>query len=468
MKRRGGRGELSITTSADAGQDPHEPTTLELDGRAPPSPGTGCRLWLTAGPDVDVEVAFEKGTVSIGTSSQNDLVLTDHACSRRHCELQRAKGAWLLVDLASTNGTWVNGRRVERVHLSPGSVVTLGTSSFVFAPFGDGIPSEPESSELPGVVTVSSRMRRVFALLRRVAPTELTVLLQGETGTGKDVAANALHTLGRRAGEPFVVVDCGALVPTLLESELFGHEKGAFTGATEARHGAFERAGRGTLFLDEIGELPLSLQPKLLRALESRTFRRVGGSELLSADVRVVAATNRDLAAEVEGGRFRKDLFFRLAAVQLQLPPLRRRLEDIPALARALLERAGEGAPKRLTRRALAALEAHPWPGNVRELGNVLRHAQALCDGPEIDVCHLPELKRLRRKTGDAPFERARERLMSSFEREYLVRLFARCQGNLARAAEESGLSIDALTALAQKHALAGPPAERRAAKGRP
>jgi transcriptional regulator with PAS, ATPase and Fis domain len=238
-----------------------------------------------------------------------------------------------------------------------------------------------EAVRRPGHIAASSRaMHEVISLVERFAPTAITVLLNGETGTGKDVFAHALHAASANASGPFIVFDCGAVPPNLVESELFGHERGAFTGALAEHPGAFERARGGTLFLDEIGELPLELQPRLLRALDSRTFRRVGGTRDRRVELRIVAATNRDLARLVAAKQFRQDLFFRLAGALVNLPPLRERLEDLPVLVPRLLEDLGRGDTK-LHEGTLTALQAHTWPGNVRELKNTLACALAFVDG---------------------------------------------------------------------------------------
>jgi DNA-binding NtrC family response regulator len=322
----------------------------------------------------------------------------------------------------------------------------------------DGPEGEPE---LCGMVGPSEQMRRVFALVRRSAPLDVPIIVGGETGTGKELVARAVHALSARSAGPFVVLDCGAIPPSLIESELFGHEKGAFTGAHAARPGAFERAHGGTIFLDELGELRLDLQPKLLRVLENREVRRLGASDVLHVDCRVVAATHCDLARMVAEGRFRQDLYFRLNVLSLELPPLRQRREDIPfILARALAQPGGPGRPRTFSPRALALLQAYPWPGNVRELLNVLGHVLAFCDGDEVRPEHLPP--RISGELAFGPvafdahlsFRDAKAGLLESFEREYLARLLRRCEGNLSRAARESGLHRKSIERLVKKHAL--------------
>jgi DNA-binding NtrC family response regulator len=316
-----------------------------------------------------------------------------------------------------------------------------------------------EAGFFAGMVGRSPRMREVFGLLKKVAPMDVSVIVTGETGTGKELVARALHDESPRRKGPFVVLDCGSIPENLIESELFGHEKGAFTGAIGGRVGAFERADGGTIFLDEIGELRLDMQPRLLRVLENREVRRVGGSQVASVDVRIVAATNRDLAKEVEEGAFREDLYFRLGVIHVQLPPLRARPEDVPWLIEHALSRpdvVSRHGQKRVTPAAMALLQSYSWPGNVRELVNVVSHLLTFADGPEVDVAHLPG--RLRDEGGKHPaqvaFHEAKERVLAKFEREYLVALLERCRGNLSEAARESGLHRKSIERLAKKHRL--------------
>src|SRR3954465_2944195 len=268
------------------------------------------------------------------------------------------------------------------------------------------VPAQVPASEagfFAGMVGRSPRMREIFALLKKVAPMDVSVVVTGETGTGKELVARALHDESPRRKGPFVVLDCGSIPENLIESELFGHEKGAFTGATASREGAFERAHGGTIFLDEIGELRIDMQPRLLRVLENREVRRgggggglgggVGGGGVIDVDVRVIAATNRDLAKEVQEGTFREDLFFRLNVINVQLPPLRGRRDDIPQLVMHALsqpEVVEKHGQKRVTPAAMSALQSYAWPGNVRELVNVVSHIITFSEGPDVDVSHLP------------------------------------------------------------------------------
>ncbi|MCE9574863.1 MAG: sigma 54-interacting transcriptional regulator [Deltaproteobacteria bacterium] len=321
----------------------------------------------------------------IGSSVDADVIVEDPTVSRIHCEFEIGPDGLTLRDLGSTNGTYVGGAAVKEVVVAPGALITLGSCRITIE--DEAAVEVPTLAAFGSAIAASASMQQVFALLARLAPSEVTITLIGETGTGKDVLARAVHEASARSSGPFAVFDCGSVTSTLIESELFGHERGAFTGAVAERAGAFERAAGGTLFLDEVGEMPLELQPRLLRALEQREVRRVGGGTEIPVDVRVIAATNRDLATEVGAGRFRQDLYFRLSAAVVQVPPLRDRKDDLAHLVERLL---GEvGRPVRVTPAALAALASYDWPGNVRELRNVLTTAAAMIDGDLLDVRHL-------------------------------------------------------------------------------
>jgi DNA-binding NtrC family response regulator len=316
-----------------------------------------------------------------------------------------------------------------------------------------------EAGFFAGMVGRSPRMREIFGLLKKVAPMDVSVVVTGETGTGKELVARALHDESPRRKGPFVVLDCGSIPENLIESELFGHEKGAFTGATSSREGAFERADSGTIFLDEIGELRIDMQPRLLRVLENREVRRVGGSKVVGVDVRVVAATNRDLAKEVEDGGFREDLYFRLGIIHVHLPPLRARPEDVPWLIEHALSRQDvvkRHGQKRVTPGAMALLQSYGWPGNVRELVNVVSHLLTFSDGAEVDVAQLPPrvVKEGEKHRAHPAYRDAKERVLAKFEREYLATLLDRCEGNLSRAARESGLHRKSIERLATKYRL--------------
>lgn len=363
-------------------------------------------------------------TLSVGQSSVNDLVIRDDHVSRRHCRIE--VGARVIVrDLGSTNGTWVNGLRVQQAELRAGTVLAVGGARMRVA-----VEGEQESPLLGESVP----MRRLRGEIARYGPTGLSLLINGETGTGKELVARAIHEASGRRGR-FVAVNCGSIPKELVESELFGHERGAFTGALARRAGLFEEADGGTLFLDEVGELPETLQPRLLRVLETGVVRPVGASRELTVDVRVVAATHVDLPGAVADGRFRRDLYFRLAHGILRVPPLRARGDDIALLAgRFLDELACEHGVSRLSEAALEALKVHRWPGNVRELKNVLRRA-AVLGGPTIEPHHL-QLDRTPVLDPAREVLRLDGRAYTDLEREIYERALRLHRGNRRRAAQ--------------------------------
>ncbi len=302
------------------------------------------------------------------------MVLSDPFVSARHLRIEPRAGRWYLVDLGSTNGTLLGGSRVERAELPFGMPLQLGDVELLLEPPAPSEVARPAVFEQ--MVSKDPGMRRLFELVERVAPSDAAVAILGDTGTGKELVARALHSRSPRASGPFIPVNCSAIAETLIESELFGHEKGAFSGADRLRKGAFEEAHAGTIFLDEIGDLPFDLQAKLLRTLELGEVKRVGASRPITVDVRVVAATHRDLRAQVRAGRFREDLFYRLCVVPLTVPPLRQRRGDVRLLAETFLSAsAPRGVALRWSDEALTRLEGYDWPGNVRQLRNVVQRA---------------------------------------------------------------------------------------------
>ena len=404
----------------------------------------GIKLSVIAGPARGKEIIARRGIIRVGTSEDNDLVINDDSVSRRHLELRLRGDEIRAVDLRSTNGTTINGVKIREAIVEAGAIIKVGDTELRTAAVQEPV-TIPLSSQthFGGLLGKSSAMRQVFGILERVAPSEATVLIQGETGTGKEVTAEAIHSHSSRAEGPFMTIDCGAIAANLVESELFGHAKGAFTGAMTERRGVFEDADGGTLFLDEIGELPLEMQPKLLRALETRTIRRLGETRSRPIDVRVVAATNRDLAEEVNRGTFREDLFFRLAVVQVELPPLRQRREDIPALVRHFINRFAPDSPAP-SKELMSNLAAQPWTGNVRELRNAVERALALS---------VPGPNHTEQETSEAnadeamsflfglPIKEATEKWTSDFERKYLEHALQKSGGSVSEAARQSGVN---------------------------
>ena len=336
---------------------------------------------------------FKKGLVSIGKSKSNDIVLTDDYSSNFHAKIENRNGEFFLKDLGSTNGTFLNGQRIFETALPVNSLIEIGKTALKFYTESETRKiTASKDTNFMGIISKNEAMREIFSLVSRVANSDSTVLVQGETGTGKELVARALHKLSARSNKPFITVNCGAISKDLIESELFGHEKGAFTSAHQQRQGAFEQANYGTIFLDEIGELPLELQPKLLRVLENKEIKKVGGNELIDIDVRVIAATNKNLPALVKSGKFREDLYYRLMIIPLEVPPLRDRPEDIPILAEFFLGKEGsddKAKAKKISRQAVEVLKREKWGGNVRELKNVLSRAVIECKSDTIEASDL-------------------------------------------------------------------------------
>ncbi|MBK7862141.1 MAG: sigma 54-interacting transcriptional regulator [Archangiaceae bacterium] len=397
------------------------------------------RLVVVEGP----KGAYESrgSSCSIGSHPSNDLIIDDATVSRFHCEIIVGASGPLVRDLGSRNGTTVDGVSVREAFVRDGSVLRLGNAAvrFELDAASNRIEAATET-RFGALVGGSLAMRTVFAQLQRAANTDITLLLEGETGTGKEGAAAAVHAGSARRDGPFVVIDCSALPASLLESELFGHERGAFTGADSVRVGAFEEAHQGTVFLDEIGELPLELQPKLLRVLEQREIRRLGSNQQKAIDVRLIAATNRDLRAEINAGRFRSDLYFRLAVLKVQLPPLRSRPEDLPMLSEHLVAELGVDEAERralLTPELLATLRGFAWPGNVRELRNYLERARLFREAPGAHVAAPAATAEI---DASIPFAEAKAQWVEAFERRYVEALVKLHQGKVTNAARAAGI----------------------------
>jgi DNA-binding NtrC family response regulator len=422
------------------------------------------RLTAVEGAGAGRALAMASSLATVGRHKTNDLVLDDPRVSGVHLELRRVGDRVHVRDAGSTNGTWIGPHRVTEIELAAGGELMVGTTLLRLDIDNAATPATLSSGDSFGeLVGHSTEMRELFATLERIAPKNLTVLVQGETGTGKEEVARAIHARSPRASAPFVVIDATALPESLTESILFGHEKGAFTGADQRRTGLFETAQGGTVFLDEIGELPASIQAKFLRVLERREVTRVGGTAAAKIDVRVIAATHRDLRHEIDAGRFREDLFFRLAQVRVVVPPLRDRPEDIPILCqKLLLEIVGTSEPRMIEASALSQLQAQPWPGNVRELRNVLARAAALATDATIrrgDVAG--EGFGFRGTKGErsamdlsGKFAVAKERAIERFEAAYLAALIKRSKGNLSLAAREADLARHHLRDLLKKRGL--------------
>ena len=344
-----------------------------------------CQLTVVSGAQSGKSIEVNKPAFTVGKGDECDLVIADPTVSRLHFTIEQQGGAYVIRDHASTNGTWIDQFRIREAYLRPGVVVRAGQVQLKLEPLFKPIEIAPSNADRFGsLVGHSVRMRQIFTMLERVAKTDATVVIFGETGTGKSAIAQAIHEASSRKTGPFITVDCGAIAENLIESELFGHEKGAFTGATAMRKGALERANGGTLFIDELVDLRLDLQPRLLRVLEEREVRRVGGNDAIKLDVRIIAASRFDLWREVEAKKFREDLYFRLAVFTIPLPALRERKEDIALLAQAFARslKGGDRLLQRMTSAVLERLSNHPFLGNVRELRNVIERAIYLDSDP--------------------------------------------------------------------------------------
>jgi transcriptional regulator with GAF, ATPase, and Fis domain len=421
-------------------------------------------LVVADGPDRGARCQVTPSGIRIGTGANCALKLTDPTVSRLHCEVRGGAGSPVRVgDLGSTNGTFIDGVRILDGELVHGARLKLGQTLLELAA-GDGsyeLEVSPRHS-FGDVIGQSVEMRRMYSVLEKVAPTNTTVLIQGETGVGKELVARAIHESSLRSRKPFVVVDCGAIAETLIESELFGHVRGAFSGAVGDRRGLFEEADGGTLFLDEIGELPLSLQPKLLRALERLEVRRVGGNTSKTVDVRIVAATNRSLASSVNDGTFREDLYYRISVVEVLLPPLRARRDDIPLLAEHFYRRyAGDREP--MPEELVASVLHRAWPGNVRELRNfversvslgITSHRASQPPPPPTQPGSSPSQPPPPPAQGGAivpvhlPLKDARAAFTEQFELLYVRALLEKTGGNVTRAAELAGVNRRSLQRL--------------------
>jgi DNA-binding NtrC family response regulator len=425
-----------------------------------PRASASARLRVVVGKEAGVEVALPAVGVVIGADASCDVQLADPAVSRRHATVVPKNEGFEITDLDSRNGTWLDGAAVSRAIAPAGTMLRLGTTILHLLPSEESIELAPSARESFGAMVGGSlAMRRAYAVLERAAASSAPILLLGESGTGKELAARAVHEHSPRKNGPFVVFDCGAASDSLIESELFGHKRGAFTGAQADRPGAFALADGGTLFLDEIGDLPIGLQPKLLRLVERGEVTPLGGRKSETYDVRVVSATHHDLWTEVGAGTFRGDLFYRLAVVEVKLPPLRKRVEDVPSLVAEFLRAAGAstagvGGP------TLERLLAYGWPGNVRELRNVVTRAIALSPAGS-SFAEMPVLLRSSasqapdaQASADVPYHEAKDAFLARFEKEYLTDLLRRSGENLSQAARIAGLERKYLYRVLQRAEL--------------
>jgi len=409
-------------------------------------------LEMMSGPQAGLRTRISLPSIKLGTAPDNDVVLADRTVSRHHAEIRITAQGLMIRDLGSTNGTFCNDVRVVEAFLQPDMRCALGQTDIRIAQCTEDRPYEiSHEKRLGHLVGSTEPMRDLYGLIRAVAPTPTTILITGESGSGKEVVARTLHDLSGRRG-PLVVFDASVTDQEMVRNDLFGHVKGAFTGAMGPREGAFRRGDGGTLFIDEIGELPLELQPRLLRALESREVVPVGSDQPVKVDVRVVAATHRDLESMVEQGTFRADLFFRLSVISVRVPPLREIKDDIPLLMRNILSQLGLQC--RLSKQAVAAMYEYDWPGNVRELRNVLERATVLCQGQEIGPEHLR--LQANRGAGAAAIEQgaglrqpassgSAPAQLKGIERQMIKEAIERNGNNKAAAARELGIPLSTL-----------------------
>jgi len=434
------------------------PTCInDVRPRSAPPLGRKHSLAVVAGPASGTHRVIDGAEIRVGKAPSNDLCLADPTVSRFHCVVEHTARGLLLRDLGSFNGTQVGGCHVESAYLTPDIPIQLGNTVLRLVETDEEPAASGAPPDGPPVLGTSGAMQRILSMLPRLALSGANILLEGETGTGKSMVAELIHRVGPRVNGPFVVVDCGALTASLVEGELFGHERGAFTGATERRMGAFEAAEGGTVFLDEVGELPLEMQPRLLRALEERTVRRIGATRGKQIDVQIIAATNRDLRAAVAGGRFRPDLYYRLDSLRLVIPSLRDRPEDIPLLIEHFCRRARVRVEPALLERMNAEFARRDWPGNVRELRNAVEKAVLMDD---LDGDTPPPAPREEDEDLDVsiPFRAAKEEAMDGWERRYLATLIRRARGNISEAARLSRLDRGHLRELLRQHGLVPEP----------
>jgi DNA-binding NtrC family response regulator len=438
---------------------PDDPTVKRAAFGADAPHVSSYTIVVSEGPQAGLEFHVDNTQPSrtlIGKSPACEVRLSDPEVSRRHAAIEVVGRRLRITDLGSTNGTYVDGVAIGIAFLRGGETLRMGRSAFRVQPEIVAAASPlPPRGAFGRLLGASPAMRKLYPLCERLAASTVPVVIEGETGTGKEQLAEALHEQGPRRDQPFVVLDCTTIAPSLIESELLGHEKGAFTGASGPREGVFERANGGTLLIDEIGDLPLELQPKLLRAIERSTIVRVGGSKPIHVDVRLLAATRRDLDREVQLGRFRDDLFHRIAVARVELPPLRERTRDVSLLARQFWTELG-GDPNAIDADLLFRWEDYEWPGNVRELRNAVARRLALGDLADVESASKPDAHArsagpsaasnqgdpiARILSSGLPLVEARERLLDEFERRYVENSLENHGGNVTRAAAAAGVT---------------------------
>ncbi len=418
----------------------------------------GGTLTVVSGKDAGRALLVGAEKRVIGRNDHCDLMLDDKKVSAVHCEVVATERGVLLRDLGSRNGTFLGDVRIVEIYLTGRATLRCGECELSF------VPATPEAVDLPDfdgfgpLVGSSAAMRPIFDKLRKAAATDLTVLVLGETGTGKELVAQALHEASPRAKKPFVIVDCGSIPASLAESALFGHERGSFTGAVDKRISPFIEADGGTVFLDELGELPLDVQPKLLRALAEQRIKPVGSNTYRPVNVRVIAATRRDLVREVNAGGFRSDLYFRVAQVRVEVPPMRQRTEDIPAIVRKMVSDLGKASDfERITHESLERLMRHDWPGNVRELRNVVAVAIAFNPEGPIDLAqhlHFLSVPAETHPIASRTFQDAKKDVLHRFEREYFTALHAETSGNVSEMGRRAAMERAHVRSYLRRHGL--------------
>jgi DNA-binding NtrC family response regulator len=436
------------------------------------------RYRLTAHTQKLVQNTFQKREIIIGSHPDCDFCVNNPSISRHHAKIELDQTGFRLVDLESKNGTYIGDLRIHDIYLNDRTTFRCADIQIDFDIVGkdkDAVEVDISNENHFGKLLGDSvAMREIFGLLSRVSNTDATVLIQGEPGSGKELVANAIWSNSKRADKPYVIFDCSTVSRELVESELFGHLKGSFTGAVTNRKGAFLEADGGTIFLDEIGELPLELQPKLLRVLENRTIRPIGSEKSYPINVRIIAATNKNLAREVEQGNFREDLYYRLAVITIAVPPLRKRPEDIPLLVEHFLKQLAEEKnypPASVSFSTLQKLKSYAWPGNVRELRNFVERASVLSSSNRIETRFLnasaleENSNRIRNEESSfiasslkdvidkrVPFKEAKQLVTDTFEQQYMTHVLEICKGNVSAAARFSSLNRKSVEYIINKH----------------